>query len=369
MLSQNKRFNSKAYCLRFSATLLLTSLVAGVGGILLHDLLELVEWMIFGHGESTGALPVTNLQFIIILLAGIISAFIWFVLQDKNRQIISIKSHLKVTDDSKRPILCIHLIHIFLQVASVGAGSPIGKEGAPRELGALGAGRISDRMTLTLKDRRLAIVCGASAGLAAVYQVPIASIFFAFETLGLGLSFLNLISVSSTAILASLIAGTVISDTPLYHLGQVVLDAKTCGLTILLAILITPLAQLFRHLTQKAQASKVTTKSILWKLPLTFLLLASCSLYFPEILGNGGALAQAVFDGLGMWYALDCVVIKAVLVLLTLKNGAYGGTLTPSFSIGAVLGFLVAVLCQLVVPELSLTSAMLIGSSIFLALR
>lgn len=146
------------------------------------------------------------------------------------------------------------------------------------------------------------------------------------------------------------------------------LVAKTCGLTILLAILITPLAQLFRHLTQKAQASKVTTKSILWKLPLTSLLLASFFLYFPEILGNGGALAQAVFDGMGVWYGLACVVIKAVLVLLTLKNGAYGGTLTPSFSIGAVLGFLVAVLCQLVVPELSLTSAMLIGSSIFLAI-
>ena len=366
MLSQNKRFNSKAYCLRFGTALLLTSIVAGVGGILLHDLLELIEWMIFGHGESTGAQPITNLQFIIILLTGIISAFIWFVLQDKNRQIISIKSQLKVTDNSKRPILWIHLIHIFLQVASVGAGSPIGKEGAPREFGALGAGRISDRMTLTLTDRKLAIVCGASAGLAAVYQVPIASIFF--ETLGLGLSVLNLISVSSTTILASLIAGTVISDTPLYHSGQVVLDAKTCGFAIVLAILITPLAQLFRHLTQKAQAGKVTTKSILWKLPLTFLLLASFSLYFPEILGNGGALAQAVFDGMGVWYALACVVIKAVLVLLTLKNGAYGGTLTPSFSIGAVLGFLVAVLCQLVVPELSLTSAMLIGSSIFLAI-
>lgn len=202
MLSQNKRFNSKAYCLRFGTALLLTSIVAGVGGILLHDLLELIEWMIFGHGESTGAQPITNLQFIIILLTGIISEFIWFVLQDKNRQIISIKSQLKVTDNSKRPILWIQLIHIFLQVASVGAGSPIGKEGAPREFGALGAGRISERMTLTLTDRKLAIVCGPSAGLAAVYQVPIASIFFAFETLGLGLSVLNLISVSSTTILA-----------------------------------------------------------------------------------------------------------------------------------------------------------------------
>ncbi|HEL1640948.1 TPA: chloride channel protein [Streptococcus suis] len=357
-----------AYWLRFSLALLLTSLVAGVGGILLHDLLELVEWMIFGNGKSTGEQPVTNLQFIIILLAGIISAFIWFILQDKNRQIISIKSQLKATDDSKRPILWIHLIHIFLQVASVGAGSPIGKEGAPRELGALGAGRIADRMTLTLKDRRLAIVCGASAGLAAVYQVPIASIFFAFETLGLGLSFLNLISVSGTAFLASLIAGMVIADTPLYHSEQVMLDAKTCGFAIVLAILITPLAQLFRHLTQKVQASKLTTKSMLWKLPLTFFLLASFSLYFPEILGNGGALAQAAFDGMSIWYALACVVIKVLLVLLTLKNGAYGGTLTPSFSIGTILGFLVAVLCQMVVPELSLTSAMLIGSSIFLAI-
>ena len=240
MLSQNKQFKKRAYWLRFSITLLLTSIVAGVGGILLHDLLELVEGMIFGHGESTGAQPVTTLQFTVILLAGSISAFIWFVLQDKNRQIISIKSQLKAADDSDRPILWIHLIHIFLQVASVGAGSPIGKEGAPRELGALGAGRISDRMALTLKDRRLAIVYGASAGLAAVYQVPIASIFFAFETLGLGLSFLNLISVSGTVILASFIAGTVIPDTPLYQSGQVVLDAKTCGLAVLLAILITP---------------------------------------------------------------------------------------------------------------------------------
>lgn len=37
---------------------------------------------------------------------------------------------------SKMPKLWIHLTNIFLQVASVGAGSPIGKEGAPRELGA-----------------------------------------------------------------------------------------------------------------------------------------------------------------------------------------------------------------------------------------
>ena len=106
----------------------------------------------------------------------------------------------------------------------------------------------------------------------------------------------------------------------------------------------------------------------MWKLPLTFLLLASFALYFPEILGNGGALAQAVFDGMPVSYAISILVIKACFVLLTLKNGAYGGTLTPSFSMGAVLGFLLAALCQLAFPDISMNSAMLIGSSVFLAI-
>ena len=175
-------------------------------------------------------------------------------------------------------------------------------------------------------------------------------------------------AVSLTSIFASLIAGLVISDAPLYHGGQISLNLATCLLAVLVAVLITPLAEVFRRLTQKAQVGKETHEAILWKLPLTFLLLASVALYFPEILGNGGALAQAVFDGMTLSYAIPILSIKACLVLLTLKNGAYGGTLTPSFSMGVVLGFLFAVLCQLAFPDISMNSAMLIGSCVFLAI-
>lgn len=367
MTSQKRTIKHKGHWLRFATTLLLTSIVTGIGGIILYDLLEFVEWTIFGHGESTGAQPVTHIQFWIVIFTGVFAAFIWFILQAKNRHIISIQSQRDATEDSKRPVIWIHVINIILQVASVGAGSPIGKEGAPREFGALSAGWISDRLGLSLPERRIAIICGASAGLAAVYQVPIASIFFAFETLDLEVSFWNLLFVSSTTILTSLIAGIAISDEPLYHATPIVINVKTCCLIFILAMVITPLAQVFRHFIQKAQANKITTKSILWKLPLTFVALASFSLVFPEILGNGGALAQLVFNGMNAWNALACVIIKAIFVLLTLKNGAYGGTLTSSFAIGAVLGFLVATVCQLVIPGLSLNSAMLIGSSIFLA--
>ncbi|SDQ27820.1 H+/Cl-antiporter ClcA [Streptococcus equinus] len=366
---QNNRFKHFSYCLRFGGVLILTALIAGLGGILLHEFLDLIEYLVFGHGETSRVQAVSTKQFILIVLAGIISAILWYFLQRKNRQIISVKSQMKAENSvSRQPKFWIHLTNIFLQVASVGAGSPIGKEGAPRELGALGAGRVSDYLKLTLQDRKLAIACGASAGLAAVYQVPIASIFFAFETLGVGISVLNLISVSVTTILASLIAGVVISDAPLYEAAQVTLDVKTAILAMVLAVIISPIAQLFRRFTQKAQAQKVTDYTILWRLPLTFLLLASLSFVFPEILGNGGALAQGVFDGMTAQYAVMIVLVKAFVVLLTLKNGAYGGTLTPSFSLGAVLGFLCAALCSQIFPAISLASAMLIGSSVFLTI-
>ena len=62
------------------------------------------------------------------------------------------------------------------------------KEGAPREIGALLATPLGRALDLSFQDRMFLIACGAGAGLAAVYQVPLTSVFFIFETLGLAFS-------------------------------------------------------------------------------------------------------------------------------------------------------------------------------------
>ena len=85
-----------------------------------------------------------------------------------------------------------------MQVAIVGAGSSIGKEGAPRELGALFGGSLSKALHLDVVDRQLLIACGAGAGLAAVYQVPFASTLFVLETLGVAWKSKNIVTVSYT---------------------------------------------------------------------------------------------------------------------------------------------------------------------------
>lgn len=43
---QNNRFKHFSYCLRFGGVLILTALIAGLGGILLHEFLDLIEYLV-----------------------------------------------------------------------------------------------------------------------------------------------------------------------------------------------------------------------------------------------------------------------------------------------------------------------------------
>ena len=71
------------------------------------------------------------------------------------------------------------LFHSIWQIIAVG-GAPIGKEAAPREVELY----LQDHWKicfLSMKDHIFLLACGAGAGLAAVYQVPLTSVFFVLK--------------------------------------------------------------------------------------------------------------------------------------------------------------------------------------------
>lgn len=79
--------------------------------------------------------------------------------------------------------------HILLQIVTVGLGSPIGKEVAPRELGSLFSTYLA-KVSITAEERSVLVAGSTVAGLAAIYQIPFASILFAFEVYRLPITFL-----------------------------------------------------------------------------------------------------------------------------------------------------------------------------------
>ena len=325
------------YKLRMVLAACLLGLVSGFAGIILHDLLEFVEGLVFGHSEHessflTDGVPPYRIG-INLLIVGLTSALVWYFLQRKGK-LLSIKGQMNEEDSRLALHFWRQLLHSSWQIVAVGGGAPIGKEGAPREIGALLAGRLAKGFGLPLADRVFLIACGAGAGLAAVYQVPLTSVFFIFETLGIAFSLKRFFLAGISTYVAAYTAGWVISDHALYKLPVTTWSLQVLWLMPILVLVLTPLAFGFARLTKQVTAHRIKDKRILMTLPLAFLFLAGLAQKLPHLLGNGRMVAQEVINGISWKMTFLLFVLKSLVVLLTLWAGAYGGTLTPSFSLG-----------------------------------
>ena len=343
----------------------LLGLVSGLAGILLHYLLELVEGLAFGRSEHqfgflTDGVPPSRI-WLSLFLIGASSALVWYLLQRKGN-ILSVKGQMKEESSHHRLHFWKQLLHSTWQIIAVGAGAPVGKEGAPREIGALLATPLGRALDLSFQDRIFLIACGAGAGLAAVYQVPLTSVFFIFETLALAFSMKRFVLAGITTYVAAYTAGWVISDRALYQVPEITWSPTVLWQMLIGIVILTPVAWLFARFTKKASIYRIKDKRILITLPLAFVFLASLASFQPHLLGNGRMMAQEILNGATWQTILLLFTLKALVVLLTFRAGAYGGTLTPSFALG-IAG---AALISLLLGVGNAPAFLLLGSVIFL---
>ena len=359
-------FRKIPYNFRLFLAVILQGIVSGLSGIVLHYLLEIVESLAFGQSEKhTGFLTdgVSSSRIgLSLIIVGLGSSLVWYFLQ-KGSKIYSIKAQMKDETAQYKLHFQKQLFHSIWQIIAVGGGAPIGKEAAPREIGTLFAGPVGKICILSMKDRIFLLACGAGAGLAAVYQVPLTSVFFVFETLGIALSIKRFVLVGLTTYVSTYIAGLVISDQALYQILAITWSLKEMWIIPLLLLFLTPLAWLFGRLSKEASSKRIKDKRILLTLPSAFLFLVGLASYFPHLLGNGRMMAQEVLNGSSGKTVLLLFILKALVVLIALWAGAYGGTLTPSFALGiagaALLGMILGVESQ--------PTTLLLGSVCFLS--
>ena len=372
---------SRSFSFRLLMGLTLAALVTGVfsglGAIALHYVLDFMQELTFGQAEghhpmvTDGADPARRA--LILAALGPFVALVWHYLQSGGRRVVGVNSQIAgATEEDRTPSLWQQISHSVIQIVAVGAGSPVGKEVAPRELGALAAGRCACFLErgggtrpdgaplLGDRERRLLVAAGAASGLAAVYQVPIGGLVYLVEAMAAGLSLWSLYVGAVTVGTATVTANLVIANEPTYPVPQLPLDATTLTVAALTGVVLTPLALGFRALSQRAEKIKAKDRSLLWRIPVAFALVAVVSLWIPEILGNGRLLTQHTFNealagGLGagaVGYVAALTVAKAAVVVLSLRSGSYGGTLTPGLALGAAAAFCMAALVLWAFPGL-----------------
>ena len=359
-------FRKIPYNFRLFIAVILQGIVSGLSGIFLHYLLEMVESLAFGQSEHHSGFLTDGVSSsrigLSLIIVGLGSSLVWYFLQ-KGSKIFSIKDQMKDETSQYKLHFLRQLFHSIWQIIAVGGGASIGKEAAPREIGTLFAGPIGKICSLSKKDQIFLLACGAGAGLAAVYQVPLTSVFFVFETLGIALSIKRFVLVGLTTYVSTYIAGLVISDQALYQIPAITWSLKEIWIIPLLLLFLTPLAWLFGRLSKAASSNRIKDKRILLTLPSAFLFLIGLASYFPHLLGNGRMMAQEVLNGSNGKTVLLLFILKALAVLIILWAGAYGGNLTPSFALGMAGA---GVLCMILGLG-SQSTILLLGSVCFLS--
>ena len=352
---------------RLALATIAVGVAAGLGALALVLVVHSVEDLVWGHASGpfldNRAYPSNRwLPLVVLSAAGVGLSLAWYALRRWGTPLVSIKDSMRGT---RMPVVGTTL-DALIQVVGVALGSPIGKEVAPRQLAAMLADRVAALLGVDRRWVAPLIASAAGAGLAAVYNVPLAGTLFALEIL-LARVNLRLAGVALTVnVIATLVARPLVPDTSLYTVPE----ATSTWWVIAVALAIGPIlgwiGASFTLLMRRLTKDRPTGWRLLLWLPLTLAAVGLLAVWFPLLLGNGRAIAQVAFDGSGpIALLLALAVLKYLVTSATLGAGAIGGTLQPSIAIGAALGAAIGLWLGWDQPQV--TALAIVGAAGFLA--
>jgi H+/Cl- antiporter ClcA len=350
--------------------------VAGISGMALGLFLHCLQHWAYGYSMHSLLSTQSFLQGVtastpwrrvsVLLLCGCIAGFGWWALNRFGKPLVNVEKALKA-DDPRTSVLST-ILNALLQIITVALGSPLGREGAPREVGATFAGWLSHRAGLSLQESRIMVACGAGAGLAAVYNVPLSGTLFVLEVL-LG-TFTT--SAAIPALLTSVIAATVawigLGNDAQYTAPTFQLSHALMAWSILIGPVFGFSAYGFSRLLNGARMRAPRDWRLIPECILAFLLIGLAAIFYPQLLGNGKGPIQLGFnDAVSIPLASIIVALKMLAMMACLRAGARGGLLTPGMSIGAMLAIALGGMWNHFFPAVPLSAYAMVGAAAFLA--
>lgn len=319
------------------------------------DMENLIKWLILAAitGCVVGAISslfahtlsfVTDLRkentwiFYLLPVAGLIIVFLYEKLGKKDGGTNQLFSAVK----DKNEVQFRSAPMIFLSTALTHlTGGSAGREGAALQLGGSVANQLGRLLPLDEEDRRVMVMCGMSAGFAALFGTPMAAAVFSLEVVCVGsMYYTALLPCMVASLIATGLAGKLGVHAEAFHVMEIPeftlangakmgLVALACAVaSILFCLALRAVGDLYgKYLKNKYVRILVASALIIG---ITLLLNTS------DYMGAGTELIiKAVEEGQSKPLAF---LWKIILTALTMKAGFKGGEIVPSFCIGATLG-------------------------------
>jgi H+/Cl- antiporter ClcA len=326
----------------FWLAVLLTGIGTGVAAAALTRLLEMVQHFIW-NGPGTNLLAATEhasawRHILVLLAAGLVTGAGQIILSGLSSG-NGIDTTAAIWFHAGRMPALRTLGSALLSVVIVGMGVSLGREGAPKQAGAVIANFFSDRARLSDEQRRLLVACGAGAGMGAAYGVPLGGALFSLEVMRGVLALRYVLPALFASVVATAVSWVALPDAPTYLIPAYPSSISS----VVWALLAGPIAGAasvgYVRLVTWADRNKPRGWRRLAAPLLGLGLLGAVSIWFPQLLGNGKDISQLAFTNhVAPALVLALLALKPAAIVLCVRSGAPGGLFTPSLTVGALLG-------------------------------
>lgn len=227
-------------------------------------------------------------------------------------------------------------------IIAIGAGLSLGREGPSIQIGAAVAkGYCSVFKKIRLEEKFL-ITGGASAGLSAAFNAPLAGVMFSLEEIHKNFSPVVLTCAMAASITADVVSKNFFGLKPVFDLQHIdPIPLSNYHYIVLLGIVMGIFGTLFNNSLLKTQDVYSKQKWLPQQMRpvIPFVLSGILGILLPEVLGGGHALIPSMVKGsFPLVFLVTLLVVKFLFTMISYGSGAPGGIFLPMLVIGALSG-------------------------------
>ncbi len=243
---------------------------------------------------------------------------------------------------------------------SVATGAAIGREGSMIQFATAATSWVGSRRSTARFSLARKVACGVSAAVAAVYQAPIAGVFFAYEIVLGEWDWTQAPVLAVSAMVGWLLSRSLLDGGPLFAVHGTLPFSKTVVWTLPVALLLAILGPCYQWLLHSARFLRKLPMPLVWGGIAVGLL----SLLRPTVWGNGDVALKDTLAGASLLQSILAVLLlRLAATTVCTGAGTVGGVFTPTLFTGAALGLVCAHLLHLPQPVL----IAVVSLSVFLA--
>jgi CIC family chloride channel protein len=328
-------------------------ILAGLGVVLFRVAIQAARLWLLGSSMHPGLLRVVLVPAGMGLLIGVLA--VRFFPRVRGSGIVATKGALYIYDGHISPMTVVG--KFVLSALAIGSGQSLGPEDPALQIGAGLASGLGRWLNLSKERLRLVVPVGAAAGLAAAFNAPITAVLFVIEEVigrwsAAVLGAVVLSAISSVVVERWFLGAEPLFRVPAYHLdhaGELVAYALLGVLggtaSVVFVTLIKVVRSRLRRLPQWSQYLQPGVAG---------LLIGFMAIWYPQVMGAGYEWVDLAMHNRFPWEVLGILAgLKLISTALSFASGTPGGLWAPVLFMGAMLGAMVGMIEQQLLPSIA----------------